>query len=833
MRRKIFFLAACLLPLFSKAQLPSFLKVSTWAQQWNEPENELPVDPGFWQQYYRMKKDASGNIPRLPFAAIALQEQQSENRDQQLFNLQELGPKNFGGRTRAILIDADNSGHLFSGGISGGIWFSADSGSHWSPVNDFMSSLAISGFAQDHFNHDLLYAATGEIAGNSAGIPGNGLYRSLDHGITFEQMPATDPSAFDYMPRIATSPIDSGGIYMATGGGGLYRSFDAGESVEKIFNTSAAINDLEVTQAGGVWIGVNGSGIFYSASGDSGTFQQVTAGLPSAGSFTRIEMAQAPSDSNVLYAAFEKSGGGYYSGIKGIYRSSDAGLTWTVVGNPDVDFGFYMSFPWYSMTMAVKPDDPDFVVFGVGDVVSSADGGMVWKKSINIHVDHHVTVFNPAKPTRLYEGNDGGIYRMRTDQIAYNQTNLNNDYNTIQYYAGSFFPSGINAIAGAQDNGTHSCLAGGAAFNDIFGGDGSYNAVNQQYPTIAYVSYQDGTIQRADDADYEYPSFYPVYDAMDLDGDGSIDDGAWFINPFEINLLNGDQLLFVTQKRVWQTLDGGFDWHPVMNTILGGISPYAIGLSHDFSATIYVGGESAIFYRIDDGYNAFAGDEVNLSASVPSSVTSDFISNIVVHPEDKGTCYVSFSNYSTQPRIWKVTNATTTPVWTSISGDLPEGLPVNYVEVDPARPDDFFLAGTDYGLYVTADGGQHWVKDAGIPNVVVPQVKVRASDRRVFIFTHGRGMWTATLDPNVVGIAESQPSSAVSVFPNPFQSELHIKSATESVSASLRDINGHLIWSSTSVKENLVIATANLPTGIYLLEVTGKQGSTIRKLVKL
>lgn len=821
-------------PAVTIAQLPTFLASPSWSHVWNEAnDKELPVDPGYWDQYLRMKKDASGNIPRLPFAAIEAHQQQMNNRDEQLFNVQELGPKNIGGRTRAILLDSENSDHIFAAGISGGIWYSADSGKNWSVVNDYMSSLAVSGLAQDHFNPDILYAATGEGAGNSAGIPGNGLYKSTDHGVTFNHLPATDGTDFNILPRMATSPVDSNGFYIATGGSGLYRSADGGISLQNVYSTTKTINDLEVTPSGDVWIGVNGSGLFYSASGDSGTFQPVTSGLPADGSFARIEIAQAPSDTMVLYAAFEKSGGGYYSGIKGIYKSTDAGLSWTVVGNPDVDFAFYMSFPWYSMTMAVKPDDPEFIVFGVGDVVYSSDGGLIWKKCNNIHVDHHATVFNPDKPSRLYQGNDGGIYRMRTDQISYNQTNLNHSYNTIQYYAGSFFPSGINAIGGAQDNGTHSCVNGNGTFNEIFGGDGSYNAVNQQYPTIAYVSYQDGTIHRADDADYAFPTFYPVYDAMDNDGDGSIDDGAWFINPFEINMANGDQLLFVTQKRVWQTVDGGFDWAPVMNTIAGGNSPYAIGLSNDFSATIYVGGENAIFYRIDDGYNSVAGDEVNLTSSVPSVITNDFISNITVHPADKSICYVSLSNYSEQPRLWRVTNATTTPVWTSISGDLPAGLPVNYIDIDPARPDDFFLAGTDYGLYLTTDGGQHWIKDNTIPNVVVQQVKVRSADRRVFIFTHGRGMWTAVLDSNTVGLqTPTVNSAAVAVYPNPFHNLLSVKSAGSPIAATLRDINGRVVYHDEEMVIDRVIDLYAIPAGIYLLELKDNNNVSVRKIAK-
>jgi photosystem II stability/assembly factor-like uncharacterized protein len=375
-----FTLVLFVLTLRSSAQLPSFLEKESLMKEWKGEEEESPVDPGWWDQYFRMKKNASGEIPRLPYEAIRLQELNATNREQVLFHIEEMGPSNIGGRTRAILIDADNQDHVFSGGVSGGLWVTSDSGVSWTPVNDFLSAIDVTSITQDHFNHDLMYIGTGEALGNSSGIPGNGVYRSTDHGLNFFQLPATDSSAFDYIHRVVASPVDSGLLYIATNGEGLFRSFNSGESITKIFDTHSPVNDVELTPSGGVWITVNSKGIYYSVSGDSGTFTNITSGLPSSPDFARIEMAQAPSDLSILYAAFEEPGGSYYSGIKGMFRSNDSGQTWQSLANPDDDFHFYMSFPWYSMCMAVKPDEPDFVVFGVGDLTYTNDGGVTWKK---------------------------------------------------------------------------------------------------------------------------------------------------------------------------------------------------------------------------------------------------------------------------------------------------------------------------------------------------------------------------------------------------------------------------------------------------------------------
>ncbi|HYV94562.1 MAG TPA: T9SS type A sorting domain-containing protein [Chitinophagales bacterium] len=816
--------------LFSQAQLPSFLQKESWSMLWSESDDEnTPNDPGWFKQYYEMKKNAEGKIPRLPYEAIRQQELNSTARSPLLFNIQEMGPKNYGGRTRGILLDRDNPDYLFVGSVSGGLWHSLDSGAHWTPVDDQMSCLSISSITQDFYNHDVIYAGTGEGWGNADGVPGNGVYRSVDHGVTFQQLPSTDPSAFDWIDRVEASPTDTGWLYVGTANGGLFRSENFGDTLQKVFDITSAVNDIEITPSGGVWIGVHNTGIFYSPSGDSGTFIHITNGLPAANKFNRVEMAMAPSDTNRIYVSLENTSS---NGLQGMYRTANYGISWDKVGNPDSDFTYYMSQSWYSMCIAVKPDDPNFVVFGIGDLVYSSDGGVIWHPTFNLHVDHHVLAFNPSKPTRFYLGEDGGFYRLHTDAL-YTNYPLDPGYSTIQYYAGAFYPTGINAIGGSQDNGTHKCMSANSNAYSILGGDGAYCAVNQQYPNVVYSSTQNGIFYRADDGDLTVPNFYHDYYDLDIDQDGNIDEGAWFINPFDINLMNGDYIGYVTLRRLWQTLDGGYSWQPVMN-VINGASPYAIGISRSYSPTVYVGGSSAIFIRIDDAYNSFPGDETNLSAKVPTTIGGDFIAGIAVHPADSSICYLAFSNYSLQPRIWKVTDANTSdPVFTSISGDLPANLPVNYIDVDPLRPDSFLLAGTDIGLYVSEDAGNHWQHIDEIPNVVVEQVRVRPWDRRVFLFTHGRGMWTATLDPDEVGISNvAQNNLPATVFPNPCSDELHVMSTSKQIGVTIRDVNNRVMLPSKIISGSETLDVSSLAQGIYFVEIKSDEQMVVKKIVK-
>jgi len=57
------------------------------------------------------------------------------------------------------------------------------------------------------------------------------------------------------------------------------------------------------------------------------------------------------------------------------------------------------------------------------------------------------------------------------------------------------------------------------------------------------------------------------------------------------------------------------------------------------------------------------------------------------------------------------------------------------------------MVATDFGLYITEDGGTTWTKETKIPNVCIYNIKMRASDRKLFIFTHGRGVWVANVLP--------------------------------------------------------------------------------------
>ena len=781
-----------------------------------------PAHPGWMAQWKEMKTLGTGRVDPGLIRSIRREQRQTGRRQSgNLSDVAEIGPNNVGGRTRALLIDWSDTSHLLAGGVSGGLWQSFDRGASWTSVNDFASNLSVSDITQSPFDPAVFYYCSGEAAGNSAGIPGDGIYKSVDGGRSFEQLPSTAVAAFDYCWKIEHSPVDSNTVYVATRSGGLYRTTDAGEHFNLLFSLGGqGITDVELFPDSGVLIGVHSMGIYYSPNGDSGSFVRQDTGLPSSG-FRRVEMAYCDSFPQVVYSLLEGSDG---NSVTGLYRSDDGGLHWDSVGNP-MEGLISFAFPWYCMTLSVKPDDPEYVLAGSTGMGYSLNAGKSWVRLEYSHADNHVTVFDPADPETFYVGNDGGVYRYHTSNAKFRTEDLNNGYNVTQFYAGSFFPEGIDFYGGTQDNGTQSTKNGEPAFDHIFGGDGSFNQVNQQFPTVAYVSWQSGHIYASYNAHQRKPGFSSIMNEMDADGDNNIDDGAWFINPFETNRTDGFQLFFPTRKRLWMSITGGSNWVPVTNNLSSTGQPYAVGVSKNKNPTVYLGGSNAMLFRIDSAYT-MTGPEpaANLSGTVPDSVSNDFIACIAVSPSWDSVIYVAFSNYSSNPRIYKVIYANTdTPSWISLQGNLPAGLPANWVEVSPLS-DSVLVLATDFGVYTSLDAGSSWQLEPDLPKVSVHQLRLRHSDGKLFIFTHGRGAFTATIPGDFSNLPSGRedfmPDALhdLKIFPNPAGAWLRVEHPAESgtLHYELLDLNGRILLSGVLPDDGRIDLQA-LESGTFLL----------------
>jgi hypothetical protein len=190
-----------------------------------------------------------------------------------------------------------------------------------------------------------------------------------------------------------------------------------------------------------------------------------------------------------------------------------------------------------------------------------------------------------------------------------------------------------------------------------------------------------------------------------------------------------------------------------------------------------------------------------------------FMSCIKASPVDTHTLFIGFSSYSTGPMMWKVTQANASPVWTDVTGDFPLGLPVNSIEVSPWSEQILFAA-TDYGLYYTTDGGQHWLAENQIPMVSIHQLRMR-SDGRLFVFSHGRGIFSGTLEAPISSMSGTKVQ--VKCWPNPADNRLWIDGITPGSRFEIVNMQGQRLQSGKMTLVPGFIPLEGLPQGRYFI----------------
>lgn len=736
----------------------------------NEVSAETDLEPGYYGQWLFIKSGGTNVLPdmrKYNWEASSVKRASSNA----LINVYEFGPFNVGGRIRGMVVDQRDPNRLIVGGASGGIFISTDKGGSWKPVNDQQLSPSVTGMDQNPLSPDVLYFCSGEFDGNSADLIGAGIFKSTDGGQTFSQLPSTNNANFQYNWAVKCSPVDTNTLFVGTNGSGLWRSTDAGTTFTKVYNTAQQVNDVELLPDGSVLITIKGSGVFRSASGNVGSFTKV-ASISSSGT-ARGELAFCKKYPNVVYAAISGVDNGYSGVLNAFYKSSDGGQTFAVQANPDptVNFGF----TWYAMCMAVNETDSNSIVIGATSMGYSTDGGKTWLKAREQHSDHHIMVSNG---TRVYAGCDGGLSSYNWGSFN-TYTSLNNGLNITQFYAGAASPHVAYVMGGCQDNGTNESRNSAPNFTQVGGGDGGYAFYHASENGTRYVSTQNGVVyknnNRINDQDFQAET-------------------KWFIHPYHVSDYNGDLLVYPSYRNLYVSWTGGDDFSKV--TFISTGTLFCATSSMHSNPSIFTGGSSA-FVAIDSAAN---GTPIvkNLRPKMPAAIIASFLNCIKVIPGHRDQVYLAFSNISDSGRVYKVTDVFgTKPVYTNISGNLPKGLPVNWVECDPLHPDSVIFAGTDYGLYITEDAGNSWIKDTRIPSVPVMSIQVRKNQKDIYFFTHGRGVFKGQLSNNAYSsVAQVNRSGNAVLYPVPARYVLNLKLPSDQKGEySIYDAHGKLeLW---------------------------------------
>ncbi len=680
----------------------------------------------------------------------------------------ERGPNNVGGRTRAILIDANDprGNTLWAGGVSGGLYKStniAAADPQWQAIDDLFENLAVSAIAQDPANPNNIYFGTGEGWFNGDAMRGLGIWKSTDGGNTWAQLASTNNNAFFYY--VKDLAIDANGVvFAATQNGGLQRSLDGGNSWTRILGSglfgggSNNAGDLEIASNGDMYCTLQGgNGIFKSVNGGD-TWERKTTGLPT-NSIGRTEVAVAPSNPNVLYCLLHDTRANtsdfpFRNGsCRGIYRTNNAGDSWTAVDNPPAVgmASFTRNQAWFDLICAVDPNNENVVWIGGVDLLRSSNGGQSWTQMTQwfggsglpyVHADQHEIIYAPGNSSIMYFGNDGGVWRSNNGGNTIVEKNTG--YNVTQFYSGSIHPgAGVDYfIGGTQDNGTQQFTQAGInATVRAWGGDGGFTHIDDDEPNIQITA-----------------TTYQRYRLTTNSWQNSVGMGLGFqkgsfINPSdydsETNTLyaaykGGDYLRIAN-------VDAGRNLDTITVASFGGGTIRHLQVSPNAENRVFVGLSNGRIIRLDNAHTA----NPTATRLNPSGGPGGSISCIAIEGNNDNHLLVTASNFGIVS-VWETFDGGNS--WFNREGDLPD-MPVRWALFNPNDPNQALL-GTELGVWVTEslnDANVQWVPSSnGMPNTRVSMLHIRG-DQTILAATHGRGFFTtSSLELPTVNLLPSQ-----------------------------------------------------------------------------
>lgn len=878
------------------AMLCAYLPLVRFQNFEKEAEEEQGHFAKFFSFWQKLRADpATGVLDQNEYYRVAREvEQSTQQKSLKSLGLSwtDLGPHNVGGRTRALLIDKQNTQHMLAGGVSGGLFESFDAGKSWKIWNiDSLKNLNISCLAQAA-NGDI-YFGTGESVAAYPGyeFPGAGVFKSTDHAKTFKQINITKPSAnsqsagFAYINAIACDPTDANRVYLATNNG-LYVSDNA--------TMNPAITGSGFGATNGIYFGkrttVSGSGTCWDVKcGSDGSVVAAQVGaltsimlstdggqtftpraIANGKSFQQIRIAISPADPDYIYIATLAAG---VSG--GVYRTTDKGVTFTAIANPangSNGFNPYGNQGYYDMCIAAALNNKNKIYLGgMGDVYTWENNNIGWLRigsgytvgytsKYYLHPDQHIIVTHPTNPDVMYIGNDGGVYQasnLQKNDVTFQDRNKG--YSPTQFYGIGASPSG-KVIGGSQDNGTNVNDFRGiynTYWKGVIGGDGFQCAWSKVNPNMVF-----GSLYGDDNGGMTevYRSLNGAQTFTNSLSDAHIaGEAGYFLTRISLQErflpTPKSYLFYASTANIWLCKDPAATiptWYKINST---GISnAYRMIATPDLN-TVFVGTEDGRLYRISGidtaqypnfNYTTFNAANVGITTTLIYS-SSRFITGISINPRNPDSIVLSLSNYGQANHILRINNALTSTGTgntnsTNLQGNLP-AFPVYDILLNPYNPSNCII-GTEYGVWACNDidnpTPQWQEENSNFPRVPTMQLlAVPDTNGQYYLYagTHGRGAFYSNslcgtcpkIDMGTnTGVATANAEEPIQLFPNPSHDFILI---TNKLPGTIRiyNLKGELVIEKISANTQTSIECQEWPAGLYLVQFTDKTNHTFTK----
>jgi photosystem II stability/assembly factor-like uncharacterized protein len=701
-----------------------------------------------------------------------------------------LGARNIGSATmsgRIAAVDAVKEGKrltVYVGAASGGVWKSVNGGTTFKPVFDKEPVQSIGAVKVDPSNPKVVWVGTGESWMRNSVSMGDGIYKSTDAGENWTNMGL---KGSERIAKILVDPTDSKTVYAAVPGKlwsdgddrGVYKTTDGGLTWANILrgtnaSTGSCMISMDMKHPGTIFAAMwdfrrkgwtfrsggegagapSASGLLKTTDGGA-TWSDLTAitakGLPEK-PWGRVAVAIAPSKPSVVYAFIEAE-----PPKNGLYRSDDGGATWQALDRSQS----MIWRPFYFANLIVDPKDEKKVYKPDGSLIVSNDGGKSFSNiSGGAHGDFHDVWIDPDNTDHVITGDDGGLW------YSYDGANRwwkAENLPISQFYHVSLdMDNPYHVYGGLQDNSSWvgaSAFPGGIAnsqWENMYGGDGFWMWADPSDPDYIYAESQGGEIGRINRKTHESRDIKPLpgYKEGKLRFNWNT---PIYVSPTQKGTVYiGAQFLFRTRDhgQTWDRISPDLttnDPEKQKQEQSGGVS--VDNSSAEMHTTIFSICESpmnpaVIWVGTDDGNVQVTRDAggkwTNVVGNIEGLPKNAWVSSIDAGHFSEGTAYATFDVHTfgdTRPYMYKTADFGKT--WTRLIG---EGMPVRgyaHVVKEDLVNKDLLFVGTEFGLWVSLDGGKQWVQYKGgdFPDVAVRDLAIHPRDNDLVIATHGRGIW--------------------------------------------------------------------------------------------
>ena len=744
----------------------------------------------------------SSHIPIAFFLLISLFLLPPESKAQRIeqehlsqLSYRSVGPYR-GGRSTAVTGIPGENYTFFMGTTGGGVWRTDDGGANWANITDgYLNSASIGAVEVAPSDHQVMYIGTGSACPRGNISMGDGVYKSTNGGKSWEHIGLKEAGLIG---KIIIHPDNPDHLYVAVLGNifgpneqrGVFQSKDGGESWEKILYLSDTTGcvDMAIDPSNprilyaGFWRAERKPWTFIDGGKEGGLYKSIDGGqnwekvkgLPD-GIGGRIGLTISPANPQRIWVIREmqKEQDG------GVFRSDDGGKTWTRINREHK----LRQRAWYYNHIYADPKDENTVYVMNTGFYKSIDGGKQWERISTPHGDNHGVWINPEHTDIMIECNDGGANVSynggRTWSTQYNQP-------TAEFYRVAVDHQYPYRLYGAQqDNSTISVSSnppGGITpkqyWYSVGGGESGHIAVDPNNPKLIYAGNYIGQIDRTE-LDKGHRRNVVAYPQMH-DGVAPRDIKYRFQWNAPIRISPHDpNTIYHCSQYVHKSTDGGQSWQVISPDLTTDNDAYhdipGKPVQHDHTGvelytTIFAFEESPLEAGVlwagsDDGRVHLSKDGgTDWKEITPKNMPEEgTVNTIDLSKHEEGRAFMAVYKYRQsdfKPYIFRTNNyGSSWKLLTDGKNGIPEGHFVRVVREDPDRK-GLLYAGTEYGMYISFDDGDHWQSfQQNLPVTPITDLQVHRKD--LVIATQGRSFWILDNLTPLHSLAESNEEVAL------------------------------------------------------------------------